>query len=214
MKATNQPTPAELEILDVLWTRKKATVREVFEDISKQKTTTYTTVLKTMQIMQEKGLVVRDEKEGDAELPLQRLELGLHLFAQLEVERAQRLVEQLHLRLVDERARQRHTLALAARELAGPALAHAGESHQGQRLPAIAALQRGTGLVATREVESQFAPRRPRDLGGIEAAEPPVGDCQQRHRHILAIAWLEAGIAHQEQIGGRAQVTVEEHQQP
>ena len=60
---TAQPTPAELEILDVLWNRKKATVRDVFVDISQRRTTTYTTVLKIMQIMQEKGLVVRDERE-------------------------------------------------------------------------------------------------------------------------------------------------------
>ena len=63
MRSTNQPTPAELEILDVLWDRRKATVREVFEEISKRRPTTYTTVLKFMQIMQEKGLVVRDERE-------------------------------------------------------------------------------------------------------------------------------------------------------
>ena len=58
-----QPTPSELEILDILWERKKATVREVFDEIAKRRPTTYTTVLKFMQIMQEKGLVLRDEKE-------------------------------------------------------------------------------------------------------------------------------------------------------
>lgn len=63
MGTTTQPTPAELEILGILWERKRATVREVFEEIQKRKPTTYTTVLKFMQIMQEKGLVVRDEKE-------------------------------------------------------------------------------------------------------------------------------------------------------
>lgn len=63
MKSANQPTPAELEILDVLWTLKKATVREVYEELSKHKATTYTTVLKFMQIMQEKGLVERDVRE-------------------------------------------------------------------------------------------------------------------------------------------------------
>jgi len=63
MKPTNQPTPAELEILDVLWELKHATVREVFEEISKRKATTYTTILKFMQIMQEKGLVERDVNE-------------------------------------------------------------------------------------------------------------------------------------------------------
>ena len=41
-------------------------------------------------------LVVRDEQEGDADVPLDRLELHLHLLAQLEVEGAERLVEQQH----------------------------------------------------------------------------------------------------------------------
>ena len=63
MRSTHQPTPSELEILDVLWERKKATVREVFEIINKRRPTQYTTVLKLMQIMQEKGLVNRDETE-------------------------------------------------------------------------------------------------------------------------------------------------------
>ena len=63
-----------------------------------------------------------------------RLQLLLHLLAQLEVERAERLVEQQHLRLVDERAGERHALALAAGELAGLARAIAGELDQLQRL--------------------------------------------------------------------------------
>lgn len=63
MAATPQPTRAELEILETLWEKKKATVREVFEAINARRPTTYTTILKFMQIMQEKGLVVRDERE-------------------------------------------------------------------------------------------------------------------------------------------------------
>ena len=63
MASGNHPTPAELEILDVLWDRGKATVREVFEEINKRKPSKYTTILKFMQIMQAKGLVVRDETE-------------------------------------------------------------------------------------------------------------------------------------------------------
>ena len=63
MKLPSQPTPSELEILDVLWELKRATVREVLAEISKRRPTTYTTILKFMQIMQEKGLVVRDESE-------------------------------------------------------------------------------------------------------------------------------------------------------
>ena len=58
-----RPTDAELEILKVLWRRGHSTVREVFETLGESKTTGYTTVLKTMQIMAEKGLVVRDESE-------------------------------------------------------------------------------------------------------------------------------------------------------
>ena len=60
MASNIQPTRAELEILDILWELKKATVREVYEEISKRRPSTYTTVLKLMQIMQEKGLVVRN----------------------------------------------------------------------------------------------------------------------------------------------------------
>ena len=63
MANTNQPTRAELEILDILWDLKKGTVRDVHDVISTRRATAYTTVLKLMQIMQAKGLVVRDEKE-------------------------------------------------------------------------------------------------------------------------------------------------------
>ena len=55
------PTNAELEILQVLWTRGQATVREVLADLSARREVGYTTVLKQMQIMAEKGLVKRDE---------------------------------------------------------------------------------------------------------------------------------------------------------
>ena len=58
-----RPTDAELEILKVLWRRGPSTVREVFETLGENKVTGYTTVLKTMQIMADKGLVVRDESE-------------------------------------------------------------------------------------------------------------------------------------------------------
>ena len=58
-----RPTDAELEILKVLWRRGPSTVREVFETFGETKQTGYTTVLKLMQIMAEKGLVRRDETE-------------------------------------------------------------------------------------------------------------------------------------------------------
>lgn len=57
-----KPTESELQILEVLWSRGPSTVREVFEVIGETRGVGYTTVLKLMQIMAEKGLVSRDEK--------------------------------------------------------------------------------------------------------------------------------------------------------
>ena len=59
----SRPTDAELEILTVLWSIGPATVREVHNVISRGRTAQYSTVLKFMQIMTEKGLVHRDEKQ-------------------------------------------------------------------------------------------------------------------------------------------------------
>ncbi|MEN9571490.1 MAG: hypothetical protein RL172_2721 [Bacteroidota bacterium] len=55
-----KPTEGELEILQVLWSKQAASVREVHEEIIKNKEAGYTTTLKLMQIMFEKGLVTRD----------------------------------------------------------------------------------------------------------------------------------------------------------
>src|SRR6516165_10466432 len=56
-----KPTESELEILRVLWDRETASVREVHEELVKSKDVGYTTTLKLMQIMHEKGLVKRDD---------------------------------------------------------------------------------------------------------------------------------------------------------
>ena len=58
---TIRPTESELEILQTLWAKGLATVREVHEDLAKTKDVGYTTTLKLMQIMHEKGLVKRDD---------------------------------------------------------------------------------------------------------------------------------------------------------
>lgn len=59
-----RPTEGELAILRVLWDRKApCTVREVHDALMRTKDTAYTTVLKMMTIMADKGLVVRDESE-------------------------------------------------------------------------------------------------------------------------------------------------------
>jgi BlaI family transcriptional regulator, penicillinase repressor len=62
-KGPPRPTDAELEILRVLWQRGASTVREVQEALNQTKLSGYTTVLKMLQIMTEKGLVRRDEKQ-------------------------------------------------------------------------------------------------------------------------------------------------------
>ena len=62
--AIPNPTEGELAILRVLWSRKEpTTVREVHAELSKSKDTAYTTVLKMLTIMADKGLVRRDESE-------------------------------------------------------------------------------------------------------------------------------------------------------
>ena len=55
-----RPTDAELEVLKVLWTRGPSTVRQVHEVLSREKSVAHNTVLTFLQIMTEKGLVVRD----------------------------------------------------------------------------------------------------------------------------------------------------------
>jgi BlaI family penicillinase repressor len=58
-----RPTEGELELLGILWERGSATVRELFEAVNKKRDVVYTGVLKLLQIMTEKGLVERDERE-------------------------------------------------------------------------------------------------------------------------------------------------------
>lgn len=62
MRVVPLPTEAELEVLQVLWVRGASTVREVFEALSGSKDVGYTTVLKQMQVMFEKGLLERSER--------------------------------------------------------------------------------------------------------------------------------------------------------
>ena len=58
-----RPTDAELAILRVLWERGPGTVRQVHESLSGERVIGYTTILKLMQIMADKGLVARDETD-------------------------------------------------------------------------------------------------------------------------------------------------------
>ena len=74
-------------------------------------------------------LVVGDKNGGDAQTALQRQQLGPHLHTQALVEVGQGLVKQQHLRLDHDGARQRHTLLLATRKLAGSALSLFAQAH-------------------------------------------------------------------------------------
>jgi BlaI family penicillinase repressor len=62
MKKSNKPTQAELEILQVLWSRGPSSVREVNDILNKRREVGYTTTLKIMQIMADKGLAERDTR--------------------------------------------------------------------------------------------------------------------------------------------------------
>jgi BlaI family transcriptional regulator, penicillinase repressor len=61
--STPRPTDAELAILRILWDRGPSTVRQVLERMTAERQPGYTTALKLLQIMTEKGLVDRDERD-------------------------------------------------------------------------------------------------------------------------------------------------------
>ena len=101
-------------------------------------------------------LVVRDVDERHAELLLDLLELDLELLAQLQVEGAERLVEQERPRRVDDRPRERDALALAAGELTRLAVAEALEPHEGEHLARLRLRRSAFGTFFTRRPYSTF----------------------------------------------------------
>ena len=112
-----RPTDAELAILRVLWRRGPATVRQVQEEMNQNQQTGYTTVLKLLQIMTEKGLVKRDESERthvyEASLP--------------EEETQRQLVDDLLERAFGGSARQLVLHALSAKKTSRTELAQIRE---------------------------------------------------------------------------------------
>jgi predicted transcriptional regulator len=64
MAPAPKPTDAELAVLRVLWTRGPSTVREVHDAMAEDRTVVYTTTLKTLQTMTDKGLTVRQTERG------------------------------------------------------------------------------------------------------------------------------------------------------
>ena len=108
-----RPTDAELEILRVLWQRGASTVRDVFEALSKTKPIGYTTVLKFLQIMADKGLVRRDEE--------QRAHVYSAMVPQVETQR--QMVRDLLRRAFDDSASQLVMQALASKKTSPEELA-------------------------------------------------------------------------------------------
>ena len=108
-----KPTDSELSILGVLWRRGPSTVRQVFEELNRLQSTGFTTVLKLMQIMVEKGLLKRDDAERShvyeatlAEEETQRQLVG-HLLERAFAGSAQKLV----LRVLSTKKATREELA-------------------------------------------------------------------------------------------------------
>jgi predicted transcriptional regulator len=100
-----RPTDSELGILRVLWRLGPSTVRDVHDVLSRKRPTGYTTVLKLLQIMTEKGLVTRNEQDR------------AHIYAASQTEDVaqQRLVSDLVDRAFDGSARKLILQALATR---------------------------------------------------------------------------------------------------
>ena len=115
MAKINQPRPtdAELEILRVLWQRGASTVRDVYDALSKTKPIGYTTVLKFMQIMAEKGLVRRDEEQR------------AHVYSAMvpQEQTQQQMVRDLLRRAFDDSASQLVMQALASKKTSPEELA-------------------------------------------------------------------------------------------
>ena len=112
-------------------------------------------------------LVVRDEHERRADLAVDARQLDLHLLAELEVERPERLVEEQHGRSLGERARQRDTLRLAARQL---------------RRVAVAVLRQADQLEVLRDALTDLAVRQALHP---QAERDVVGDGHVREQRVV-----------------------------
>ena len=138
-------------------------------------------------------LVVGDVHEGDADLGLDALELQLHLAAQLEVEGAERLVEEQHLGVVDQRAGDGDALLLAAGELVRLALGEVAELHE---------LQHVVDLLLHR---LDAPPAQPEGdvLGDVQVREERVRLEDGVHRPLVRRQIGDVLVAEEDRAGGR-----------
>ena len=137
-------------------------------------------------------LVVGHVDERDPDLALDVLQLELHRLAQLQVERAERLVEQQHRGQVDERARERDALALAARELARLGLRAVREAHELEHLPHAA---RDLGLCDLLAAQAEGDVLEEREMLEERVALEHRVDVAAVGRHVLDGLALEQDVA-------------------
>eukprot|EP01136_Pigoraptor_vietnamica_P024787 Opistho-1_new@78115 len=131
------------------------------------------------------ALIVGDEDEGDAKALLQGFQLVLHRLAQLEVQRAEGFVEQQHAGFVDQRPRQRHTLALPARKLRRLAVAIAVELDQRQHLLGLGLAQAAVHALDHQPVSHVVAHRHMRKQRVILKHRIHVAPVGRNVRNIL-----------------------------
>ena len=144
-------------------------------------------------------LVVRDVDERDPEIVLDALEKQLHLFAKLEVERAEGLVEEEHARSTDESARKGDPLLLAARELPRLAMANARELDEPQHVlhaPFDLILRHSLALQAESDVVEHAQVREQRvrleDRVHVSLVRRPAYDVTVAEVDVPCVRFLEA----------------------
>ena len=156
------------------------------------------------------GLIVGDIDRGDADLVLDALELDAHLLAQLQIEVGQRFVEQEQPRPRDDGAGKRRALLLAAGELGGKLVGHAGEADEAQHrvhpfvdLGAVgfADFQRIGHVLAHRHVRpDRIALEHHADVALLRRQEDALGlGCvdEPADADAAAVDAVQAGDAHQ-----------------
>ena len=129
---------------------------------------------------------MRDEDAGDVQLVVQPAQPAAQLLAHLGVERAERLVQQQHLRLDRQRAGQRDALALAAGELVRIAVGEPVELHQLQQLEHLA-----PDLLGGRPLRAPLHPQAEGDV--LEHRHVPEQRVVLEHEADLALAHVAVG---------------------
>ena len=137
-------------------------------------------------------LIVGDVDEGDAGALLNALELDLHILAQLEVERAERLVEQQHARLADECTRDGDTLLLAAGQAGHIARLEAGKADEREH---FARFQLDLGRIHLLDVQAEGDVLRNVQMGEQGVALENGVDLAAVGGHVVQTPALEQNVA-------------------